>query len=53
MCASWKDRAFEWLDKTYEARYSGLSYLKVMPVLDPIRDDPRFQDLLRRMNLEP
>jgi tetratricopeptide (TPR) repeat protein len=45
-----KDQAFEWLEKAYEARDQGLSFLKVDPTLDPLRSDPRFQDLLRRMN---
>jgi hypothetical protein len=30
-----------------------LTFLNVAPEYDPLRDDPRFQDLLRRMNLEP
>ena len=41
--------AFEWLDKAYDKRDKGLVYLKVDPLLDPLRSDPRFQDLLRRM----
>ena len=44
-------QAFEWLEKAYEAR--DLALLKVDPYFDPLRDDPRFTDLLRRMNLEP
>ena len=45
-----KDQAFEWLEKAYEVRDKGMSSLKVDPTLDPLRSDPRFQDLLRRMN---
>ncbi len=45
-----KDQAFEWLEKAYEARELGMIFLKVDPPLDPLRSDPRFQDLLRRMN---
>ena len=48
-----KDQAFEWLEKAYEARSSSLINLKVKPLYDPLRDDPRFHDLLRRMNLGP
>jgi len=48
-----KDQAFEWLEKAYETRDGTLSSLKVNPYWDSLRDDPRFQDLLRRMNLEP
>ncbi|MCZ6484712.1 MAG: tetratricopeptide repeat protein, partial [Acidobacteria bacterium] len=48
-----KAQAFEWLEKAYEARNPSLPYLKVQPRWDPIRDDPRFTDLLQRMNLMP
>jgi tetratricopeptide (TPR) repeat protein len=43
--------AFDWLEKAFEERSNGLIFLKVDPVFDPLRDDPRFQDLPRRMNL--
>jgi len=45
-----KDGAFAWLEKAYQVRDKGLTYLKIDPLLDPLRSDPRFQDLLRRMN---
>jgi len=45
-----KDKAFEWLQKGYEQRDFFIHQLKVEPVFDPFRSDPRFQDLLRRMN---
>jgi len=48
-----KDQAFEWLEKAYQEREGNLIYLKVDYIWDPLRDDPRFQDLLLRMNLEP
>jgi len=48
-----KDRAFEWLEKAYKVHDKGMCYLKVDPTLDPLRSDPRFQDLLRRMNFPP
>ena len=49
-----KDRAFEWLQKAVEERSGGpLLRIKVDPLLDPLRSDPRFTDLLRRMNLAP
>ncbi|MGB2889186.1 MAG: tetratricopeptide repeat protein, partial [Candidatus Acidiferrales bacterium] len=50
-----KDKAFEWLERSYEERSIGsaLRNAKVDPVYDPLRSDPRFQDLLRRMNLQP
>ena len=45
-----KDQAIEWLEKAYEERNQGLAFLKVAPELDPLRSDPRFQRILRRMN---
>jgi hypothetical protein len=48
-----KDRAFEWLQEAVEERAAYVPYLKVDPLFDPLRSDPRFTDLLRRMNLAP
>jgi len=48
-----KDQAFIWLEKAYEDRSVNLMYLKVEPILDPLRSDPRYADLMRRMNLTP
>jgi TolB-like protein len=48
-----KDLAFQWLNKAYAFRDAGMPYLKVEPCVDKIRSDPRFQDLLRRMNFPP
>ena len=44
------DLAFEWLEQLYERRDSNLVLLQVHPLWDPIRSDPRFDDLLRRIN---
>jgi tetratricopeptide (TPR) repeat protein len=44
-----KDRAFEWLEKAYEERTGRLAYLKVERAFDPLRSDPRFEDLVRRL----
>ena len=51
--AGQKDRALEWLGKAYEERDSILVYLQADPDWDSLRDAPRFQDLLRRMNFPP
>ncbi len=49
-----KDTAFKWLEKSYADRsIGGLTSVKVNPTFDPLRSDPRFADLLRRMNLQP
>ena len=46
-----KDEAFTWLEKAYEERYPWLIHLKVDPRLDPLRSDPRFAELVRRLRL--
>jgi TolB-like protein/DNA-binding winged helix-turn-helix (wHTH) protein len=46
-----KDRAFYWLERGYEDRSPAYSSLNVDPCWDPLRDDPRFKDLVRRVGL--
>jgi eukaryotic-like serine/threonine-protein kinase len=48
-----KDKAIYWLNRAYETRSDGLIGLKVYWSLDPLRSDPRFQDLQRRVGLTP
>ena len=48
-----KDQAFVWLDKAYEAHDFILVLLKVEPMFDGLRSDPRFTVLLKRVGLEP
>jgi TolB-like protein/DNA-binding winged helix-turn-helix (wHTH) protein len=48
-----KDEAMRWLEQGYKERDLWLALLKVWPRFDPLRSDPRFQDLLRRMNFPP
>jgi TolB-like protein/Flp pilus assembly protein TadD len=47
------DKAFRWLEISYDRRAEWMILLKVDPVLDCLRPDPRFQDLLGRMNFPP
>jgi hypothetical protein len=44
------NEAFCWLDKAFKERSGMLAYVKVDPRVDYLRSDPRFDDLLRRMN---
>jgi len=44
-----KDRAIEQLNKAYEDRAGWIIYLKVEPLFDPLRSDPRFAELVSRM----
>ena len=45
-----KDKAFAALERGYSAK-EDLARMKVDPLFDDLRDDPRFKDLLKRMNL--
>jgi len=47
------DRAMAWLEKAADERAFHLVYLKVRPEFAPLRSDPRFADLLRRVGLAP
>jgi DNA-binding winged helix-turn-helix (wHTH) protein/TolB-like protein/Tfp pilus assembly protein PilF len=47
------DRAFDALEKAYTDRSWGMGMLKVNPIFDGLRSDPRFAVLLRRVNLTP
>jgi tetratricopeptide (TPR) repeat protein len=47
------DRAFSWLERGYRERALFVPLIQVDPRLDPLRRDPRFGDLLRRMGLKP
>ncbi len=47
------DAAFQLLEKFYQERRPYLLYLKLDPDFDPLRPDPRFADLARRLGLPP
>ncbi len=44
-----KQQALDWLEKAYEDRNWYMPWLKVDPRFDPLRSDPRFRELLRRI----
>jgi TolB-like protein len=46
-----RDKALDWLEKAFQERADGLTWLNVEPMLDEIRNDPRFQNLIRRIGL--
>jgi tetratricopeptide (TPR) repeat protein len=46
-----KEQAFAWLEKAYQERRDLMVVLNIDPLVDPLRSDPRFQDLVRRVGL--
>ena len=46
-----KDQAFVWLDKAVQEKSNYVAYLKVFPIMDPLRSDPRYAEVLRRVGL--
>ena len=47
-----KDRAFKFLDRAIADRSEDVPLLKIDPRMAPLRDDPRFRELLSRVGLE-
>ena len=47
-----KEKALDWLDKCYESQESACWLLKVDPIYDTIRNEPRFQAILKKVGLE-
>lgn len=48
-----KELALEWLEKAYQERDSYLAYLKIDLTFDVLHGDPRFEQILRQIGLEP
>lgn len=46
-----KDEAFMWLEAAYEARFSWMPWIAYSSAFKSLHDDPRFEDLLRRINV--
>ena len=47
-----RDETFAWLERGFEKRDIRMTFLKVEPKWNNLRDDPRFVSLLKRMNFE-
>jgi TolB-like protein/DNA-binding winged helix-turn-helix (wHTH) protein/Tfp pilus assembly protein PilF len=47
------EQTFAWMEKAYAAHTTSLAAIKVDPTFDPLRGDPRFQNLLHRLGLQP
>jgi tetratricopeptide (TPR) repeat protein len=46
-----REKAFEWLEKDLTARSGSLPNLRWGPAFEPLREDPRFKDILKRMRI--
>ena len=46
------DKALTYLERAYQKRELGLYWVKIDPLLDPIRNEPRFKALLTKMHLD-
>ena len=44
-----KDSTFAWIRKGIDERSEETAYIKVDPIMDPLRSDPRYRDILRRI----
>jgi serine/threonine protein kinase/tetratricopeptide (TPR) repeat protein len=51
--AGLKEEALNWFDKAYSAHDPNMPYLSIDPIFDELRDQPRFQAILKRMGLVP
>jgi len=46
------DKAFEWFDRAYEDGDHWLEFIKIWPGVDPVRTDPRYDELIRKLGLK-
>ena len=47
-----KKKALDWVERAIDERRGWVAYLRVHPIVDPLRDDPRFPELVKRMMYE-
>jgi len=45
------DRALDWTERAYEDRRGWVAYVNVNPIMDPMREHPRFKALVQKMGL--
>ena len=48
-----KEKAFEWLEKSFETHEIATLQFKIEPLYDSLRDDPRYAELVRKVGLQP
>ena len=48
-----KDKAFEWLDKSCDEFSPRIIYIQCFPEFEPIRDDQRYIELLKKLGIKP
>jgi hypothetical protein len=48
-----KDKAFEWLNKSSNEFSPRIIYIQSFPEFEPIRNDQRYVELLRKLGLKP
>jgi|SRR4051812_38765247 len=46
-----KDQAFAWLERGFQERAGNIPWMKIEPKFDPLRQDPRLADLIRRIGI--
>jgi serine/threonine-protein kinase len=46
------DAAIDWIDRSIAERRGWAAYLRVHPIVDPLRGDPRFEQLIKKMTFE-
>ena len=46
-----RDKEFAWYNKGYDDQAEWLLWLKLDPIFDDVRGDPRFQELIKRVNV--
>jgi len=47
-----KEKTLDWIERAVDDRRGWAAYLRVHPILDPVREEPRFKAILKRMKFE-